>query len=738
MPHVARHPIPFAHPVRAAVIALAVAASPLAQAEAPSIDSPPVSGQRATRDRAVVISNEAYTGFGPVSYATRDAEAFVAWLTRTRGLPSVNVIRLPNATKRQISEAVARAASDTPSDGTLWVYYAGHGLGMQLASGGAPERVLLGINAVARSDELTDYVVPVSELQRTAATSAAAKVVFVLDACFNNAGRGGGALVDGRFAVPVGAVRTPGRVVVWSATDANETAVPYAPANHGAFTYFAVGALSGWADGVDGASDGAVTLDEAQAYVSRAMASVGILGQTPQLVGVGGLVASQGKLATAPGAFGAAAGGAPATAVAGAVSGGFGFNGSLSAELASQVCDDDAKTKAEAAQLARAEQASAKVRAEATAAWRGLEPQLDGCLKLDDRKACIAAAEQFIAAGKAASVTVGESREVVKTSCGDRSRVVASRTVPVSVSEVGLAEAKLAALKAPKGASGGGAGSDWVSPTLGVMKWIPAGTFTMGSPASEAGRGADEAQHSVTLTKGFHLMEHEVTQGQFEAVTGRNPATGTMVWDGKDQGACATYGDVSLVGASYPAICVSWSDAASYANAVSSREGLTACYGADGSVVRGCTGYRLPTEAEWERAARGGGSAVYAGTSEPVSVCGYGNVGNPSSKQRFGWSWNVFACEDGAAVLASVKSYRPNGYGLYDMTGNVWEWTADWHGAYGGAAVDPTGAASGSRRVLRGGSWYDDPVDARVAFRFRNDPGNRYYNLGLRLLRSVP
>ena len=113
MPHVARHPILFAHPVRAAVIALAVAASPLAQAEAPSIDSPPVSGQRASRDRAVVISNEAYTGFGPVSYATRDAEAFVAWLTRTRGLPSVNVIRLPNATKRQISEARAREQAVT-------------------------------------------------------------------------------------------------------------------------------------------------------------------------------------------------------------------------------------------------------------------------------------------------------------------------------------------------------------------------------------------------------------------------------------------------------------------------------------------------------------------------------------------------------------------------------------------------------------------------------------------------
>jgi hypothetical protein len=193
--------------------------------------------------------------------------------------------------------------------------------------------------------------------------------------------------------VPVGRLTAPGRVVVWSATDADETAVPYGPAEHGAFTYFAVGALSGWADGVDGEADGEVTLDEAQSYVARALPSVGITGQKPQLAGAGAMVMAQGRLAAAPTSFGsrAAAGAGPVAApgaVAGAVSGGFGFDGNLAAELASQGCDDDAKAKAEAAQLARAEQAAVKVRSEAATAWRGLEPQLDGsCSATTGRRA---------------------------------------------------------------------------------------------------------------------------------------------------------------------------------------------------------------------------------------------------------------------------------------------------------------------------------------------------------------
>jgi sulfatase modifying factor 1 len=148
---------------------------------------------------------------------------------------------------------------------------------------------------------------------------------------------------------------------------------------------------------------------------------------------------------------------------------------------------------------------------------------------------------------------------------------------------------------------------------------------------------------------------------------------------------------------------VSWDDAVAFAAAASRRDGVT---------------YRLPTEAEWEYAARGGGASAYAGSDNLDAVAWYnGNSGNTTH---------------------AVCGKQRNGFGLCDMSGNVWEWTADWYGNYGGATVDPTGAASGSYRVDRGGSWYYDPVSARVANRGMLDPGRRSYYLGLRLRRSVP
>ena len=132
----------------------------------------------------------------------------------------------------------------------------------------------------------------------------------------------------------------------------------------------------------------------------------------------------------------------------------------------------------------------------------------------------------------------------------------------------------------------------------------------MGSPAGEPERGSDEAAHSVTLTRGFWLMEHEVTQGEWQAVMGSNPvATGTGYWGEEERGSCEGAG----VGATLPVACVSWSQAVEFAQRASARDGVT---------------YRLPTEAEWERAARGGGSSVYAG-SESLDAVGWyeGNSG---------------------------------------------------------------------------------------------------------------
>ena len=136
-------------------------------------------------------------------------------------------------------------------------------------------------------------------------------------------------------------------------------------------------------------------------------------------------------------------------------------------------------------------------------------------------------------------------------------------------------------------------------------------------------------------------------------------------------------------------------------------------------LVEGATGYRLLTEAEWEAAARGREGFVYAGSGTLGSV-----------------AWTK---ANSGRHPHPVKGLSPNGYGLYDMSGNVWEWTWDWYAeSYGsGLQTDPHGPASGSRRVLRGGSWYYSPAFARVAYRLWTPPSYRNFNLGFRLARPA-
>jgi len=270
----------------------------------------------------------------------------------------------------------------------------------------------------------------------------------------------------------------------------------------------------------------------------------------------------------------------------------------------------------------------------------------------------------------------------------------------------------------------------WSPPLDYAMVEIPAGSFTMGSPASEDGRDDDETQHPVTLTRGFWLGKTEVTQGLWASVMGDNPSE-------------AEYKGVSLLGDELPVQNVSWLDAVKFANALSAREGLEACYAISGETVTwpnglDCAGFRLPTEAEWEYAARAGSSGRYAGTDDERSACQYANVNTAASKKKFDWSWDAFPCEESHLGAAPVGSFRSNAWDLHDMTGNVWEWCWDRHGGYEpGENTDPVGASRGENRVYRGGSWFSSPRDARLAFRNWVTPGNRSNSLGLRLARSA-
>lgn len=263
-------------------------------------------------------------------------------------------------------------------------------------------------------------------------------------------------------------------------------------------------------------------------------------------------------------------------------------------------------------------------------------------------------------------------------------------------------------------------------------------TFTMGSPKEEVGRDDDETLHRVTVSQ-FEISRTEVTQAQFAAVTRRKPFETEKTSDSRGV-ACREAG----IGDDLPATCVSWFEAVDYCNRLSVLQGLTAAYHVAGetvSVVPNADGYRLPTEAEWEYAARAGGSAAYGWISDPKDVCTYANVADEAAK-RANPDWTTFDCPDGFSGLAPVALRAANPWQLYDTIGNVWEWV--WDG-YGGDYVagnepirNPRGFAGGATRVLRGGSFVDVPQYARVANRPRDEPSSRGDYLGFRLARSLP
>jgi formylglycine-generating enzyme required for sulfatase activity len=223
------------------------------------------------------------------------------------------------------------------------------------------------------------------------------------------------------------------------------------------------------------------------------------------------------------------------------------------------------------------------------------------------------------------------------------------------------------------------------------MRLVPAGTFTMGCKAgrddlSSACYSDESPAHEVTLTRSVYVMEHEVTQAEWVAVMGSN-------WSAFQ--AC---------GGGCPVDNVSWDDTREFLARVSARDGVT---------------YRLPTEAEWERAARGGEDFAYAGG------LGDGNVG--------------WVRDTAGGTTREVCGKQRNGFGLCDMTGNVAEWVEDGAGDYAAAAVtDPRGPESASLRVVRGGSWTSDPYSARIAARAWGQPATRDHLIGFRVVRDAP
>jgi formylglycine-generating enzyme required for sulfatase activity len=283
----------------------------------------------------------------------------------------------------------------------------------------------------------------------------------------------------------------------------------------------------------------------------------------------------------------------------------------------------------------------------------------------------------------------------------------------------------------------------------GGMVLIPAGSFQMGDSFNEG--GSDERPVHTVFVSAFYMDQYEVTKSFWDEVASWAAANGYDIWSGSGAGK----------GANHPVIYVTWYQAVRWANARSEKEGLIPCYYTDGTqetVYRtgrvdvpvegvkwsGC-GYRLPTEAEWEKAARGGVSGRRFPWSDVDTIqhsrANYFSSAGDSYDTSPTRGFHPDYAKGDYPYTSPVGNFAPNGYGLYDMAGNVWEWVWDWYGSdyYSrSTGSDPRGPASGSSRVGRGGSWCDNADYCRVADRNYDSPGGSYYALGFRLVRTAP
>lgn len=301
----------------------------------------------------------------------------------------------------------------------------------------------------------------------------------------------------------------------------------------------------------------------------------------------------------------------------------------------------------------------------------------------------------------------GDKREVEVSADGYEAKKL---WVPLDAREDKTLDIRLKEIPARAGHDG-----TWKDPTTGMeFVWVPGDCFQMGSPSGESGRYSNEGPVHEVCVDGFWMGKFEVTNAQYRKFkSGHNSKK---------------YERHSLDGETQPTVFVSWKDAKVFAQWLSRQNG-------------GRYEFRLPTEAEWEYAARAGSTTARYWGDDPDDACGYANVHDRTSKgacSNFTWTTN-HNCDDGYAVTAPVGRFKANGFGLHDMLGNVWELCEDRYlpAAYSiHSRSNPMVLSGGMFRVARGGSWNSEPRLVRSAPRFILGFGDRVNFLGFRLLRN--
>jgi formylglycine-generating enzyme required for sulfatase activity len=264
-----------------------------------------------------------------------------------------------------------------------------------------------------------------------------------------------------------------------------------------------------------------------------------------------------------------------------------------------------------------------------------------------------------------------------------------------------------------------------------TMVVVPRGQFVMGSPKTESGHQKEEGpQHEVTIPVAFAVGKFEILKSEYETFATETARKMEGCWAfGENSGLPEEKADLSFRNPGYeqtdkhPVACMSWEDARAYVEWLSKKTGAN---------------YRLLSEAEWEYSARAGSQQRFSYGDDPAQLCRSGNGADADASKHLPKEWTYYHCSDGYVYSATGGVYEPNSFGLYDMTGNIWEWVEDcYHDSYVGAPTDGTAWTKKKcqEHILRGGSWSHDAQYLRLAYRCGSE-SIRYYLAGFRVART--
>ena len=677
---------------------------------------------------AVIVGNKAYSDdrVPEVSYAHNDAEAFKRFVTGRLGFDADNVIDLRDATKSQLETAFGVKGN---AQGLLWryidpsggsdvvVFYSGHGV-----PGKAGRGYLLPADSNPDTAELNGY--PIDLLYENLGSLSTQSTTVFLDACFSG-GSPRGMLIQSASPVYVEADISGGAgLTVLTAASGAQLASWDEKARHGLFTEHLLEGLYGAAD-ADG--NGQVTAREAKLHLDRTMTraarrefgrvqDAGLHGDESAVLSFSstGDWGSRPSLGPPPAAFTVLV--EPVDAQIRVLNIGPPYRAGM--ELAAGSYEVEASAPGYVTKTETVAHGSSPTMHRMALS----RPGQPFTINLEPAEAQVRLVDHAEPYQRGILLPPGSYRvEASAEGYETTTESVVHGTLP-TVQEIVLRK------------TGPKAGDRFRDcPECPEMVVLPAGSCQMGSPSFEQGRQEDEGPvHEVTIAVPFALGVYEVTVAEFGRFVDETEYSAGNSCDTYEGGSWEERTGRGWRNPGFgqsgrsPVACVNWNDAQAYAAWLSRETGEE---------------YRLPSESEWEYAARAGTATARYWGEGASGQCRHANGGDANTKERYSdWPWPVASCRDGHVHTAPAGSLAANGWGLHDMLGNVWEWTEDcWNSSYGGAPLDGSAWEYGDCdvRVLRGGSWNDGPSFLRAAYRFGLTTGDRYSVIGFRVARTL-